>query len=125
MRLACCELERAVENLDALLNQSAPAQQIDTHPPRTKNGERVALDDVVVVDLAPDADAVLLGKKRVDRIESSLARLPARTRETFLAHRVYGRTYTDIAGDLGISTNAVEKLIAEATLQVTCWMEGW
>jgi RNA polymerase sigma factor (sigma-70 family) len=124
-RLAYCELERAAEKPDAFLNWAAPTQQIDAHRPRANRGEEVAQDDVVLVDLAPSADAALLGKKHVERIAYCLARLPERTRETFLAHRVYGRTYTDIARELGISTNAVEKLVAEATLQVTCWVEGW
>ncbi|MES2957573.1 MAG: sigma-70 family RNA polymerase sigma factor [Pseudomonadota bacterium] len=124
-RLAYRELERAAERPDAFLNWAAPPEQIDAHRPRANRGEEVALDDVTLVDLAPSADAVLLGKKRVDRIAYCLARLPERTRETLLAHRVYGRTYTDIARELGISTNAVEMLVAEATLQVTCCVEGW
>lgn len=125
VRLACCELERVIEKPEAFLIRAAPTQPIDVHRTRMSRGEELALDDVAVVDLAPRADAALLGKKRAERIAACLARLPDRTREIFLAHRVYGRTYNDIASELGISTNAVEKLIAEATLQVTCWMEGW
>jgi RNA polymerase sigma-70 factor (ECF subfamily) len=125
VRLACYERDHVVENSEAFLMRTALNLSIDAHRTKTSHGEEVAFDDVVIVDLAPGVDAILLGKQRIERLAACLGRLPDRTREIFLAHRVDGRNYTDIGRELGISATAVEKHVAKATLQVACWMEGW
>lgn len=125
VRLAVYEREHDVVKPEGLLMRIALNLSIDGYRTQASQGEAVAIDDVVVVDLAPDTEAVLLGKERLRRMAVCLGRLPERTREIFLAHRVDGRTYTDIARELGISINAVEKHVSKATMLVTCWMEGW
>lgn len=115
----------AVANPEAFLMRTALNLSIDTHRARRVQGDEVALDDVVLADMAPSVEAWLLGRERVARLGVCLSRLPERTRGIFLAHRLDGRSYSDIARELDISVKAVEKHVTKATLLLTCWMEGW
>lgn len=115
----------AVSNPEAFLMRTALNLSIDAHRARRAQGDEVALDDVVLADVAPGVEDVLLGRERMARMSVCLGRLPERTRGIFLAHRLDGRSYTDIARELGISVNAVEKHVTKATLLLTCCMEGW
>lgn len=124
LRMARHGQAERVLNPEAFLMRAALNLSIDAHR-RSGHGEEVALDDVLLVDVAPGAEAVLLGKERMQRMASCLARLPERSRAIFLAHRVDGRSYTDIGRELGISATAVEKHVAKATLLLTSCMEGW
>lgn len=125
VRLACYELEQPVHKPEAFLMRAALNLSIDTYRQRQSQGEEVLLENVVLVDTTPSAEAVLLGKERVARLGVGLGRLNEKTRDIFLAHRVDGLNYTEIARHHGISINAVERHVSKATLLITCWMEGW
>lgn len=112
-------------NPEAYLIRTAINLSIDAHRSRSARGEDVAIDDVPLVDAAPGVEALLLGKERLARMAVGIERLPERTREIFLAHWLDGRSYTDIARELGISIKGVEKHVAKATMLLTSWMEGW
>ena len=85
----------------------------------------MVIDELGVADVAPDVEAQLLGKERLERMWQCLERMPERTREIFLAHRVGGRTYADIGGEFGISESVVGKHVVKATALLAGWMEGW
>ncbi|MES2099731.1 MAG: RNA polymerase sigma factor [Pseudomonadota bacterium] len=125
VRLACYERERTVDKPEAFLMRTALNLSIDTHRMRLSHGEEVLLDEVVLIDAAPNAEAVVLARERVERLGVCLARLSEKTRDIFLAHRIDGMSYQEIAQRNQLSISTVEKHIAKATLQVTGWMEGW
>lgn len=125
MRMASHTGSTPVANPEAFLMRTAINLSIDAHRAKTVRGEEVAIDHVPLVDIAPGAEALLLGKERLARMTVCIERLPERTREIFLAHRLDGRSYTDIARELEISINAVEKHVTRATILLTSWMEGW
>ena len=125
VRLACYEREQAVTQPEAFLMRTALNLSIDTHRRRLSQGEAVLLDEVVLVDTRPSAEATLLARERIARLSVCLGRLSAKTREIFLAHRVDGLSYQEIARHHQLSISTVEKHVAKATLQVTSWMEGW
>lgn len=125
VRLACYEREQIVDQPEAFLMRTALNLSIDAHRARVGRGEEIMLEEVVLIDTAPDADAVLLGRERLARMGVCLGRLTNKTREIFLAHRVEGLSYQEIARRHQLSISTVEKHVAEGTLQVTCWMEGW
>ena len=85
----------------------------------------VLLDEVTLVDESPPVEAVVLGRERMARLHYCLGRMTGKTRDIFLAHRVGGRTYQEIADHHGLSISTVEKHIAKATLQLVTGMEGW
>lgn len=125
VRLACYEREQIVAKPEAFLMRTALNLSIDAHRARVSHGVEVLLDEVVLVDSAPGAEAVVLARERLARLSLCLGRLNEKTRDIFLSHRVDGMTYQEIAQRHGLSISTVEKHIAKATLQVTTWMEGW
>jgi RNA polymerase sigma factor (sigma-70 family) len=128
IRLECYRREHPVDEPEAFLMRAALNLSIDAHRARKVHGEEVLLEDVVFVDTRPGAEAVLLARERLERLERlsvCLGRLNDKTRAIFLAHRVDGMNYQEIARLHGLSVSAVEKHIAKATMLVTRWMEGW
>ena len=125
VRLACYEREQAVAKPEAFLMRTALNLSIDTYRTRVNHGEEVLLEEVVLIDTAPGAEAVVLARERLARLSVCLSRLTEKNRDIFLSHRVDGMTYQEIAQRHGLTISTVEKHIAKATLQVTIWMEGW
>jgi len=125
VRLACYEREQTVDKPEAFLMRTALNLSIDAYRARESHGEEVLLDDVVLVDTTPSAEAALLARERLARLSVCLGRLNDKTRDIYLAHRIDGTTYQEIARLHRLSVSSVEKHIAKATLQVTSWMEGW
>ena len=125
IRLACYEREQAVAKPEAFLMRTALNLSIDTHRMHMNHGEEVMLDEVILIDATPSAEAVVLARERVARLSVCLGRLSEKTRDIFLSHRVDGMSYQQIAQRHQLSISTVEKHIARATMQVTSWMEGW
>jgi RNA polymerase sigma factor (sigma-70 family) len=125
VRLACYERAQTVIKPEAFLMRAALNLSIDTHRMRLNHGDEVLLEEVVLIDATPTAEAVVLARERVARLSVFLGRLNEKTRDIFLAHRIDGMTYQQIAQRHQLSISTVEKHIAKATLQITSWMEGW
>lgn len=125
VRMACYERDQVVEQPEAFLMRTALNLSIDAHRTRIGRGEEVELEEVVLLDLSPDTEAVILARERMARLGECLGRLSDKTRDIFLAHRIDGLTYQQIAQQHGLSISTVEKHVAKATLQLTTWMEGW
>lgn len=98
---------------------------IDAHRAQATRGEEVLVEEAVLIDIAPTAEAVVLAKERLARLSLGLSRLSDSTRSVLLAYRIDGLSYADIARSHGMSISTVHKHIAKATLQLTTWMEGW
>lgn len=124
VRLACYEREHEVEEPEAFLMRTALNLSIDAHRSRVSRGQEVLIEDVVIIDVAPTAEAVLLAKERMERLSYWLSRLSPKTRDIFLAHRLDDMTYREIAQRHGLSVSAVEGHIAKATMQLAIWMDG-
>jgi len=125
VRMACYERDQVVEQPEAFLMRTALNLSIDAHRTRNGHGEEVDLEEVVLLDLSPGTEAVILARERMARLSECLGRLSGKTRDILLAYRIDGLTYQQIAQQHGLSISTVEKHIAKATLQLTTWMEGW
>lgn len=125
VRLARYHQEQPVERPEAFLMRAALNLSIDAHRAQMTRGEEVLVEDTILIDIAPTAEAVLLAKERLARLSVGLSRLSETTRSVFLAHRIDGLPYSQIAQSHGMSLSAVHQHIAKATLQLTTWMEGW
>lgn len=126
VRLETYRRQHVVENASAFLVRTAVNLAIDQkrHSKFTDDAafERAAAE---FVDPAPLQDEVNLARIRLGRVRDGLDRLPSRTRQIFLMHRVEGLKYREIAQQLGISQSAVEKQIAKAALFLSEWTAGW
>ena len=125
LRLACYEEDQAVAKPEAFLMRAALNLSIDAARRHQRQGDEVQLEDAVLVDLSPGVEAILLARERVARLSVCLSRLNTRTREVFLAHRIEGLSYPQIAQRHRISVETVERDIARALMQLTAGMEGW
>ena len=125
LRLEGYRTEHEVENPSAFLVRAAVNIAVDQHrqerfrdPGETRNLGRRADD-------APLQDEVIAARERLARVNEGLMKLPPRTREIFLMHRIDGLKYREIAAQFGISQSAVEKHIARAMLFLTEWTQDW
>ncbi|MGN6827007.1 RNA polymerase sigma factor [Paucibacter sp. M5-1] len=125
VRLARYERGQVVENSDAFLMQTALNLAIDEHRGRVTHGEQVVFEEVILVDDSPPVEAVVLGRERLARLHYCLGRLTEKSRDIFLAHRLDGLTYREIADQHGLSISTVEKHIAKATMQLITGMQDW
>jgi len=125
LRLFRYEESQPVEQPEAFLMRTALNLSHDAYRTRVSHGEHVVLEEDVLIDTAPSAESVALARERMTRLYLGLSRLSDRTRDVFLANRIDGLPYTEIAKLHGISVSTVHQHIAKATLRLTSWMEGW
>jgi len=67
---------------------------------------------------ATDPHGLLESRDMLRRLEIAITRLRPRTREIFMAHRVEGLTYAEIAQRTGLSIKGVEKQMSKALVQL-------
>lgn len=77
----------------------------------------VCAEDVSISD--GDPVAVLEARDILTRLEATMALLEPRTREIFLAHRIDGFSYGEIAARTGLSIKTVEKHMSRAIAHVS------
>jgi RNA polymerase sigma factor (sigma-70 family) len=65
-----------------------------------------------------DQQRALESRDMLRRLESAMMKLKPRTREIFIAHRVEGLSYAEIAQRTGLSVKGVEKQMSKAILQL-------
>jgi RNA polymerase sigma factor (sigma-70 family) len=112
-----------VENTEAFLVRVA--LNLSAEQGRRSPAGRLVTDEaeiLALVDSAPPPDEVYAGEQRLLKVRAALERLPPRSRETFLMHRLEGLSYLQIAGQLGISVSMVEKHIARASFFLRDWL---
>lgn len=127
IRLAGYEANRQIEVVqpEAFMMHVAMNLGIDAYRSKASRGEELLIEEVVIVDTSPSVEAVVLAKERVARLTQGLSRLPPKNRSIFLASRLEGLSYTEIAEEHGITPATVAEHVARATLKLTMWMEGW
>jgi RNA polymerase sigma factor (sigma-70 family) len=125
VRLACYESEHPIERPEAFLMRIALNLSVDAHRAQTTRGDEVLVEDVVLIDFSPTAEATLLAKERLERLSLGISRLSETTRSILLSRRIDGLTCVEIARLYGLNIATVHKHLAKATLQLTTWMEGW
>jgi RNA polymerase sigma factor (sigma-70 family) len=65
-----------------------------------------------------DQVAVLESRDTLRRLEQAIAKLKPKTREIFLAHRIEGLSYAEIALRTGLSIKGVEKQMSKAIAKI-------
>ncbi|MGQ0588633.1 MAG: RNA polymerase sigma factor [Sphingosinicella sp.] len=89
---------------------------------RAKSASRQSVALHVVVEeetlAGPDPHRILESRDMLRRLEAAIMRLRPRTREVFMAHRVEGLSYAEIAERTGLSVKGVEKQMSKALVQL-------
>jgi RNA polymerase sigma-70 factor (ECF subfamily) len=86
----------------------------------------VALHVVADEERLPGLDqhGLLESRDMLRRLEAAILRLRPRTREIFVAHRIEGLTYSEIAERTGLSVKGVEKQMSKALVQLDRLLNG-
>ena len=79
---------------------------------RRRSSLHVVADDSTLPVFDPHGQ--LESRDMLRRVEAAMQRLPDRTREVFVAHRVEGLSYSEIAARTGLSVKRVEKHMSKA-----------
>ncbi len=126
-RLAEYSKKAEVENPEGFLVRTAQNLAMSAHRKDTVRTKAHA--DTAVLDLLSKKtvlqDEAMVARERLDSVQQAIDELPPRAREVFLAHRVDGKTYAEIAAELGISVSAVEKNMARAITHMTLKVQGF
>ena len=89
---------------------------------RTKSDFRHSAASHVVADEEAlsgfDQQRLLESRDMLRRLEAAMIRLSPRTREIFMAHRIDGLTYAEIAELTGLTVKGVEKQMSKALAQL-------
>lgn len=126
LRLFAYRAEHDVREPAGFLVQAAANLAVDRHRhDRRTAKEPLDAYEAGFADDSPLQDEVLAARERLRRVQAGLERLPPRTREIFVMHKVEGMKLREIAASLGITQSAVEKQVAKAVLFLTEWTEGW
>ena len=75
-------------------------------------GVHVVADDAVMPSVDPHKH--LESRDMLRRVEAAMLRLPDKTRQIFIAHRIEGLSYAEIAEQTGLSVKGVEKQMSKA-----------
>lgn len=70
-----------------------------------------------------DQIAILESRDTLRRLEAAVGKLKPRTREIFLAHRVHGLTYAEIAERTGLTVKGVEKQMGKAIAKIDRFLD--
>jgi RNA polymerase sigma-70 factor (ECF subfamily) len=80
-----------------------------------------SIDDHTIMDA--DEMKRLEARDSLARIEAAMRSMKPKTREIFMAHRVHGLSYAEIAAESGLSVKGVEKQMSKAIAQLERLMD--
>lgn len=125
LRLQLYCRDHAVQNTEAFMVQTVLNLSAEQgRRAQVRRGVAVETQLSELLDPAPRPDEVYAMRQRFMLARRGLERMPPRSREAFLLHRVDGMSYAQIAEHLGISVSMVEKHIARASFFLRNWMAG-
>lgn len=110
---------------DAYLRQATFNLLRDDARAASRRSAHLHLCDMAVDLYATDQIAALEARDMLNRLEAVLLRLQPRTREIFLAHRLDGYSYAEIAARTGLSVKTVEKHMSRAIAYLGRHVERW
>ena len=122
--LGAAARDRSVQCPEAYLQQTANNLLRDEARTlsRRSTARHVSSDDVSLV--APDLVTALEARDMLCRLERAMLRLKPKTREIFLAHRLDGYSYAEIAARTGMTTKAVEMQMSRAIAQLDRYLSA-
>jgi RNA polymerase sigma-70 factor (ECF subfamily) len=83
---------------------------------RRSASAHVPADETILA--GTDQNCLLEARDLLDRLERAMLELPSETREIFMAHRLDGMTYAEIAERTGLSIKQVERAISRALVEL-------
>lgn len=121
---AFLRMARATQGLEEIARPVGYLRQIGRNLLRDRANSAAQRHASVAFDAGNDvSDQNELGRLEardsLRRLEAAMYLLKPRTRQVFLAHRLDGFSYVEIAEQMGLSVKRVEKIMAEAISQLS------
>jgi RNA polymerase sigma-70 factor (ECF subfamily) len=121
LRMAPGDLSR-IQHPEAFLRQISMNLLRDWVRAKTlRERSRPALE--LASDQQLDQITALESRDTLRRLERAMGKLKPRTREIFLAHRIHGFSYAEIAERTGLSVKGVEKQMSKAIAKIDRLMD--
>ncbi|WP_033412583.1 RNA polymerase sigma factor [Methylosarcina fibrata] len=115
LRLADYPAGDEIKNWHAFMFRVADNLALDHLRSRMRQQQRyVGQPEEDIVCVKPGPDRVLAARQQMDRFETLIHALPPQCRSVFLLCRVEGRSYAEVAEELGISVRTVESHMRKA-----------
>jgi len=86
------------------------------HASRHMTASHVSADEGMLAGI--DQQRLLESRDMLTRVEAAMLKLRPKTREIFMAHRIDGLSYAEIAERTGLSVKGVEKQMSKAIAQI-------
>lgn len=112
------EKQARIVSTEAYLIRSARNLARDEHKSALRRDVHHHLSEDEAILAAPCQIAALEARGMLHRIECSIEKLKPVTRQIFLAHRLDGYSYREIAESTGLSVKAVEKHMSRAIAHI-------
>ena len=119
------EKKDSVREPEAFITHIAQNLSRDAYRASKRHGIQELVEEIHLIDPSPPLEDVIFNRELVDIVSKCLAKMDPTTCRIFLAHRLYGMNYADIARECELSISAVEKRIAKAAFLLTTDVEGW
>lgn len=103
--------ENRIDNPRAYLFRVVHNLTID-HLRRTSAARRLFVQHAEPTDIGdktPSAELRLVQQSEHDRLREAIAKMPPKCRQVFILRKLKGRSYAEIADEMGLSLAAVEK----------------
>jgi RNA polymerase sigma factor (sigma-70 family) len=108
----------AIERPEAYLNRAATNLLQNEAKSRSRRLAHLTLVASEPQPASPDQHKLLENRDLLRRVEAILLRLKPRTRAIFIAHRIDGLSYAEIAERTGLSVKGVEKQMSKAIAHI-------
>ncbi|GJL49058.1 MAG: RNA polymerase sigma factor [Nitrospirales bacterium] len=125
LRVLSQKSSHPIDNPRAFLYKTARNLTIDMFR-REQKHTHVSLesDDIQsALTVEPDQEQRVEGKERLHRLYLAIQELPPKCRHVFLLHKFQERSQMEIAIQLGISKNMVEKHVMKALAHCKRWLD--
>lgn len=112
----------------AYLAVMAQHMALDAQRRRQRHGsylDQAVLHEQLAPSHAPDVADSVMYRQALQVLEAALAALPERSRAAFIAHRLQGERQPDIAEQLGVSLNTVERDLIQANACIEDALHRW
>lgn len=126
VRILQYEKANTVRTHEAILVTTAVNLSIDRERARSRASFLVRSTNLhAIIDTQPSPEDIADARARLLHLRAGVDQLADKSRRIILARRLEGQSVAAISESEGISTAAVEKQIARATLRLRRWMDDY
>lgn len=122
IRIMSYQAGKPIQNARALLYRIAGNLATDHHRTHVRIPENVHIDDLPQHELPAteltDPARILIARQTLEKLCITIENLPPQCHRAFVLHKFDGYSHIEIAEKLGITRNAVEKLLIRALIQL-------